>query len=251
MMERYNAGAGERTLSSKSSLEKHSQTLAKPGAVVKPGAVANSYSNGRTLDPQKVWQGGNIHKMWEGANFHDDNRKMWNGLSDYDQGNKMWGGVKDYDQDQKMWGGVKNFSDDKKMWGDRKMWRDAGNISNFSTDNRYDTKVLDNYKKLPQKWYVDNGKQAWFENSDMMLEVVKAAKFENAVLYEYPDKTYDRIRSHVDNMSMSDLNRFNFRRNDSTDPGLKRQSVGRENSKPRKLKDWNKLAKKMRKNAKS
>jgi len=172
---------------------------------------------------------------------------MWNDVSDYNQGRKMWDSIDKYSQEKKMWGGVDNYAQNRKMWHDNKMWESFQSHALYSTENRFESSVLD-YKKLPPKWYVDNGKEAWLKNIDVMREVVKASKFENAVLYNYPTNTYDKIQKHVDTMSMSDINRYNFRRNHSTEPGLKKQTIGRS---PTGIKDWKKLAKQMRKNASS
>ena len=240
MMQRYNAGGGERIASSKSSLGEKSYVVSNPGAGGKSAELAPR-TNGRTLDPQK---------MWDHQNINNENRKMWGKESDYSQGRKMWGGSESYSQGGKMWNGAGNYSQDRKMWSDRKRWQNVKSSTSFSTDNRYESKIIE-HKTMPHKWYVDNGKEAWVENADVMRELVKASKFENAIIMNYPVDTFGRIRDHVDKISMSDINRYNFRRNHSTEPGLAKQPVGRAELAPLpvKRKDWKKLAKQMRKNA--
>ena len=240
MMERYNTGSGKLVASSKSSLGEQSYVIGNPG-VGGNGAVAAPRTNGRTLDPKK---------MWDHQTLNNQNRKMWGSVNDYKQGRKMWGGSESYSKDRKMWNGVGNYAQDKKMWSNRKTWQNVKSSSSFSTDNRYESKIIE-HKTMPHKWYVDNGKEAWVGNANVMRELVKASKFENAMIMNYPVNTFGRIRDHVDKMSMSDINRYNFRRNHSTEPGFPTQTVGRENLEPlpMKRKDWKKLAKQMRENA--
>jgi len=252
MMKKYNAGRGARVATSKSSLSgEQSYVISQPGAVGKPGAVLRHGANDRTLDPLKKWNQATRYdqdkKRWGGVSDYNLDRKMWDGVGRNPEDRKMWNDVESYSQGEKMWGDTKTYSDERKMWGDHKEWASSQSIS---TENRYESKVIE-HKKMPHTWYVDNGKEAWVGNTSVMREVVKASKFENALLFEYPDKTYDKIKQHVDGVSMSDINRFNFRRNHSTEPGLLRQSVGRTNSglTPVGRRDWKKLAKQMRKNA--
>lgn len=61
---------------------------------------------------------------------------------------------------------------------------------------------------------------------DGLREIVIASRFENPNVWAFPDDVR-RLQDMVDQLSMQDINRFQFRRNHSDAPGLIVQTVAR------------------------
>lgn len=68
-------------------------------------------------------------------------------------------------------------------------------------------------------------KRANMPNLDQMREIVMVSRYNKANVYELPE-LLTNYTDMVDEISMQELNRFQFRRNHSTDPGIPVQRAG-------------------------
>lgn len=114
--------------------------------------------------------------------------------------------------------------------GDKRAKGFSGMQEQFSLGNLYETKTL-TFDHIERKMYHADGKEARIPNFDTVREVVMAAKFQKAK--DDPLSKYGSMQELVDDLSMQDINRFQFRRNFSTEPGLDTQRVGNQYERPK------------------
>lgn len=106
-------------------------------------------------------------------------------------------------------------------------FRSSDERSRFSLDELYGVKMYDPGKK-EYKYDMSrlSGKQARLENLDAFREIVMADKYRNTGSIEYDTIDNEYLRQLVDQLSMEDINRFQFRRNRSREPGFTKQKAG-------------------------
>lgn len=103
----------------------------------------------------------------------------------------------------------------------------SGANEQFALGNLYKTRTLSfDTKKFDMHRY--NNRMSPLENLDTVRETVMAIKYSNAPHYQYPTATLQEIHGIVDQISMRDINRFQFRSNRSAEPGLEVQRAGDE-----------------------
>ena len=99
----------------------------------------------------------------------------------------------------------------------------------FNTSNLIQTETLEYDKRRPERHRFD-GKDANIENLDVIKELVMAPQYQDARRYQYPVKSVTKIRESLDELSMQDINRFEFRSSRSSEPGLPSQKAGGNNN---------------------
>ena len=109
-------------------------------------------------------------------------------------------------------GGRRYPMQNKKTWG----------------SERLDTSVLDNEISSNQKYASENFKRVSNTSVENRNPAAASIEFRDAVYAEL-DKRVDDMMNNVNNMSLRDINRFQFRKGRPSEPGFPVQKAGSEN----------------------